>query len=186
MRPGQTTLLQQCAQARPLADAGQRQRVDTACQQGQRLRRLLLGVVVAEGQQHHVAGLGHALLEGLQAAREDGVVDRRHDDTDGAAAAQRHRPRPGVRHVAQPIDGAPARVPQFRAHAAGLVQARDTVAVDTPAARATSLTVGEREAVIQEIAYSILGTHRRLAISRENTALRTAALTAGGPKANHL
>jgi hypothetical protein len=53
-----------------------------------------------------------------------------------------------------------------------LFRARDTVAVDTPAARATSLTVGERESFMKEIAYSILGTHRHpgfFLISRENT-----------------
>jgi hypothetical protein len=54
VHPGQAALRQQCQQVGPLAQAGQRERVDTARQQRLHLRHFLRRVVVAEGQQHHL------------------------------------------------------------------------------------------------------------------------------------
>ena len=116
----------------------ERERVDAVLDHLLRHANLGRKVVVMCGKHDGEAARVGLALQRARRARVQRIVERRHDGADHVAALAAQRARRAVRHVAQLVDRRLHAQQRRGIDGAGKFSARETVAVETPARRATS------------------------------------------------
>lgn len=87
--------------------AGQHERLHAMADQRSGLLQLALRIESVGREDHAIADLAGAVLEGLQKAGEDRIIQRRHHGADHLGAPHGERARRRIRHVVEPLDGGP-------------------------------------------------------------------------------